>query len=247
MLVGKIKLIAAVILLGIVFSCLPAGMAFIAYADTSRDKVVTAIEEYILTERPDWQGEDIRISFKGGEKVLRAYGKKQEVEFKVPSVYKLTKITPQMVLPMAVMVNGAPKEKFNVRVKVELYKDVVVALKKINKSAVVTAKDIGVAKREVALLPAKYFEDTQELVGKMAKASIYEGSVVFDWMIKLQPSVVKGQKVKIIAESPGLLVEAAGIALEDGQIGDTIKVKRVDSKEKIEAEITDSNEVEVKL
>lgn len=240
MLAGKIKLIAAIVLIGAVFS-------FAAYADTARDKVVTAIEGYILTERPDWQGEDIRISFKGGENILRAYEKEQEIEFKVPSSYKLTKITPQMVLPIAVIADGAPKEKFNVWVKVELYKDIVVALKKINKNTLIAAKDVGVAKREVALLPAKYFEDAQEIVGKKAKASIYEGSVVFDWMVKLQPSVTKGQKVKILAESPGLLVEALGIALEDGQIGDTIKVKRVDSKEKIEAEIKSSNEVEVKL
>ena len=121
------------------------------------------------------------------------------------------------------------------------------AANKINKNSVISADSLSLSKKEVALLPAKYFTSADDVEGKAAKTNISESSIVYDWMIKAVPIVSKGDKIKISVSGNNLLLETDGIALEDGQIGDKINVRRNDSGKNINAIVIDKNSVGVKL
>jgi flagella basal body P-ring formation protein FlgA len=66
-------------------------------------------------------------------------------------------------------------------------------------------------------------------------------------MIKTTPVIKKGASIKINVIGHNLLLQAEGISLEDGQIGDKIKVRRSDSGKVFQAIVVDSEVVEVKL
>ncbi len=209
-------------------------------------KIENTIKDYIVSERPEWKDENIKINLSGNEEIFKLYENDRSIKVKVPEIYKLTKISPKMLIPVIITANSKNKS-YNLWVRVEVYKDVVVAKNKIDRNAAVSEDDVELLNREIALLPERYFKDINDVIGKYARTNIKEGSIVYDWMVKLQPVIIKGSTIKITVIGSNLVLETEGIALEDGQIGDKIKVRRIDSGKIFEAIVTGSASAEVKL
>ena len=66
-------------------------------------------------------------------------------------------------------------------------------------------------------------------------------------MFEVPPAVEKGDRVVIKAENNELLITASGKALEEGCVGDQIRVLNVSSGREIIATITTTDLVEVKF
>ena len=216
------------------------GLMALASAHTPED----AVRDYVLKYNPDWEGAELKFTLKGGEDLSKKY---PGAEFSVPEDFQITKITPKLVLPIRAVKEGVELGRKVVYVKVEVYQEVVVAKNKIGKKQTVAAEDLKLAEREVSLLPARYFKDTEGIIGKMSKSFIPAGSVIMDWMVSDVPDIAKGEKIKIMVSAPNLVVSAQGYALQDGRIGDKIKVRREDSRSEFEAVVSAQGEVEVKL
>jgi len=203
-----------------------------------------AVRDYVLKYNPDWEGADLKFVLKGGEDLSKTY---PGAEFVVPEDFQITKITPQLVLPVKAVKEGKELGRKVIYVKVEVYREVVVAKNKIGKKQTVKAEDLDLLEREVSLFPSRYFRDTEKVAGKLTKSFIPAGSVVMDWMISDIPDVSRGGKVKISVLAPNIIISAQGYALQDGKIGDKIKVRREDSRSEFEAVVIAKDEVEVKL
>lgn len=210
------------------------------------DEISRAIESYAVKHNPEWEGADLKISLGNTERLIETY-RGRKVEFKVPEDFKLTKVTPRLSVPIAVIEEGYEKERVVVRARLEVFREIVVASRKILKKQLLSKADLEIKKREVSLYPNKYFVDKNRVIGKISTTLIPEGAILLQWMVKEQPVVSRGDALKIVIRSEGLLVEARGEALEDGQIGDIIKVRRKGVKQSIAAEITGPGQVEVKI
>lgn len=208
-----------------------------------KDKADDAIKDYILNEEPKWIGEDIKISYENNS--FKDFG--DDIDFKVSENYRLTKMTPKILIPLVVYKDGTAVKTINLWTKIEIFKNVVVPSKNIPKNAIISEDDLILKKKDVSLLQPRYFDDIGNVAGKVAKNKIYSGYPVYDWMIKDNPVVSKGDRVLIKVSGDNIFIESYGIALEDGQIGDKIKVRRADSKVQLDAYIINSKEVEVRL
>ena len=79
----------------------------------------------------------------------------------------------------------------------------------------------------------------------VAKVKLPPGTVVLQRYVEIPFAIKRGQLVKIVAEKNGIYVETTGRALQNGHVGDIIKVKNIYSKKVIEGKVKDDETVVV--
>jgi len=215
--------------------------------DNPEQKIAEVIKSYIVTKYPGWSKDDLQITFKLAEKTFDGLRNlPEDASFRVLEVYPEFKPVGNVIFPLEVL-SGENSKKIFLRAKVEALKEIVAAAKLIKKGKLLEASDFKLEKRDVALLPPKYFINSEVMVGKEAKITIPENSTLFEWMIGDLPLIRRGSEVTIIISAPGLSVKTKGEALEDGYQDAEIKVKRAESKKTIAGKVISPNEVEVKI
>ena len=79
----------------------------------------------------------------------------------------------------------------------------------------------------------------------VARVSIPSGEVVLERFVEVPFAVKRGQLVKIVAKKGGIYVETLGRALQNGRVGDIIRVKNVYSGKVIEGRVENEETVVV--
>ena len=148
-----------------------------------------------------------------------------------------------------IVTSGEKSKKIFIRSKVEVFYKVVAAQKRIKRGELVEEEDVALKKRDIAMLPQKYFENLDQVIGTETKTTIPKGSTIFEWMIKKPPLVHRGDEISILVKGSNLLVKTKGIVVEDGYLGKMtkVRVKSEDSKKIIEGILISADEIEVKL
>lgn len=215
--------------------------------DNPEQKITTAIKEYVVERYPSFTRDEIKVSFKFADKIFEELsGFPENTQFKVIEVYPEFKPLGNVVFPLEIRSENDMKKLF-LKAKVEVFKKIVVATKRIKKRNVIVEDDLKVEERDVALLPQKYYVTTEQLLGKEAKINIPANSTIFEWMVGEVPLIRQGSEVTIVVSAPGLTVKTKGEAIEDGYRDGKIKVKRKETNKIVEGEIISPTEVEVKL
>ena len=119
---------------------------------------------------------------------------------------------------------------------------VVTLARSVARGVVLTAEDITLAPAG-ARIPDGIFTKPEEVIGRRTRAAIGEGRAVLlrqlepDWM------VAKGNPVVLMASAGGLSVSAPAEALEDGGMGDVIRVLNLSSQREVKVVVTGQNSV----
>lgn len=221
-------------------------LGFCVYAEPI-DSAKAAVKDYVLSHNAQWDGGNIVVTIKGGDKFFEKFANDDKVKFVVPEEYELTKITPNLILPIAAVSNGHEIDRITAMVRIEVYKDVLVSSSKIDKKDIIGEDDVELKTKDVSFYPPNYFTSKDQAVGKMANTLIQKGIVLVNWMVKDEPVVTKGSQVRIIVRSDNILIESQGTAMSDGQLDDVIAVRRLDSREQIQAKVLSPDTVEVQL
>ncbi len=79
----------------------------------------------------------------------------------------------------------------------------------------------------------------------VARVKLLPGTVVLRRHVEVPFAVKRGQLVRIVAEKNGIYVETTGRALQNGRVGDIIRVKNIYSKKVIEGKVKDDETVVV--
>jgi flagella basal body P-ring formation protein FlgA len=95
--------------------------------------------------------------------------------------------------------------------------------------------------------PGVYASRPSELLGRSLKKNLAQGEAVTLGSIADVPVIERGKSVTIIARNAGLTVKAKGEALENGALGETIKVRNTASKAVLRAVVVGGDTVEVKM
>jgi flagella basal body P-ring formation protein FlgA len=132
-------------------------------------------------------------------------------------------------------------------VRVTILKSILVARRALIKGNQVKDADIYQTEMDTQKLKQGYFTDKNELVGLICKHDISPDSPLNPYNIELAKLVHKGEQITIVASNDNLTVSMDGIALNEGVLGDTIKVKNLTSKRIIEAQVTGNKNVRIIL
>nr|WP_204305124.1 flagellar basal body P-ring formation chaperone FlgA [Desulfurobacterium thermolithotrophum] len=117
-------------------------------------------------------------------------------------------------------------KKLWITVKIDRKRKATVAVKDIPKGKLITYSDVKIEK-----VPSKKARKSaislNEVIGKIAKRDIRKGEVIK--ITDLSPNYVvwRNKPVKIIYDIHNIHIELLGIALENGAIGDIIRIKNI--------------------
>jgi flagella basal body P-ring formation protein FlgA len=92
-----------------------------------------------------------------------------------------------------------------------------------------------------------YASRASDVVGYSLRRSLSQGEAIVLNLIADAPIIERGKGVTIIVRDEGLMVKAKGEALENGALGDEIKVRNIASKAVLTAIVIASDTVEVKV
>jgi flagella basal body P-ring formation protein FlgA len=176
---------------------------------------------------------DARLKLKKCSKKLRAFLPKGSREIGKTTV--------------GVKCTGKKSWSLHVPVSISVYGKVLVASHQLQKGRVLTAADLKLAKNDLANLSYGYYENLNNGIGLKLKRHVSAGTVLTPAMLKKPRIISRGQKVTIMAQSGSMLVRMKGKALDNGAIGDRIKVINIKSRKKLEGIITLAGEVKVDI
>lgn len=129
-----------------------------------------------------------------------------------------------------------------VMVNVQQMQQVVVAKQPVSPGELLSEEQLEVVSVDINQLRGSTYSTTQSLAGARSKRRLRAGQPI-------EPSllcyVCKGDSVVISASVNGLQIKASGIAEQDGNIGDTIRIENSSSQRQIDATVISASEVTV--
>ncbi len=121
--------------------------------------------------------------------------------------------------------------------KVRVWLPVVVATQAIQKNDLLTEAMLGTRLTELTQSKLSVELQPAALVGMQAKRRIQAGQVISRHLLEHKLLVEKGSHVLIRVQTQGFEASTKGVALEDGQLGQRIKVQNLSSGTVLEADV----------
>jgi flagella basal body P-ring formation protein FlgA len=132
-----------------------------------------------------------------------------------------------------------------VRVRIEVFTDVVVSTRGIMRDTVIGSDDVTVTSKWKDTAATGILTDAAEVIGKKAVMRLNAGTEITRTMLRSAPVVKKGEVVRIVLESGPMVISAVGLCQEDGGKGDLVRVQNMSSKKIIFARVMGTSLVRV--
>ena len=145
---------------------------------------------------------------------------------------------------MEVYLNGKLYRTAVCYYKVIAYEKVLLVTHDIGVNHPFTAADLRLEGREVEAAAMGYFHDPREVIGKVPSRLLRMGQVLRTNMVKMPVVVTPWSPVFIVVDMKGIQARAEGTAMQEGRVGDYIKVKARSGKY-LRAKVIDAQTVKV--
>ncbi|KTC75599.1 flagellar basal body P-ring biosynthesis protein FlgA [Legionella birminghamensis] len=132
-----------------------------------------------------------------------------------------------------------------VPVKITILKEVLVSTHALSKGDVLTNKDLRLQKQNINYLSTDYLDNMDQAVGLVIKKNLREGQLINHSQLQKPCLVHKGEQIVIQAVNGNIKIAMAAVALADGALNETIKVRNLTSKRIVDAQVVDVRKVEV--
>ncbi len=128
-------------------------------------------------------------------------------------------------------------------VQIERYAKVPVAVRDIPRGALIHPEDITYQKKRITNA-SQLRSMPQSIVGSVARSPIHSGAVIKPYMVTPDYAVKKHKNVKILYQKGAIRIELLGLALDNGNIGDTVRVKNLSSNKVLQCKVLQSGVVQ---
>ncbi|MBF7072322.1 flagellar basal body P-ring formation protein FlgA [Glaciecola sp. MH2013] len=129
-------------------------------------------------------------------------------------------------------------------VQVQQTKPVVVTTDTLSPGTLLSEQNLYIADIPINRLRGTTFTNPDSLIGARLKRRVRPGQIISSSMLCF---VCKGDKVTIMAKTTGLQLKVSGIAQQDGNLGDTIRVTNAQSRKTISATVSSTNQVDIHI
>lgn len=147
---------------------------------------------------------------------------------------------------LSVQCTGKKKWHIYTSADVQVFEKVVVLTQPMRRGDTLTRKQLDFKTLNVARLRSGYLTDPERVINQQARRHFAAGKVISRADFSEPDIIKKGERVSIAAMSPYFSIRMAGIALMDGQQGQTIRVKNIRSKRIVQATVIRPGLVKVK-
>ncbi len=148
-------------------------------------------------------------------------------------------------LVIGVRCRGSRPWKVYVPVKLSARRQVLVTSRPLSRGATLSAADVRIEEKDVTMARGAYLTDVAQLNGKILKRTVPEGRLVTADLLNDQDIIKRGQRVTLMVEQSGFMVQMAGTALSDGTINERIRVENTSSQRTVEGIVRSPQMVEV--
>jgi len=131
------------------------------------------------------------------------------------------------------------------RAGVRIFDRVLVAGRFLVKGTVLSAVDLKIERRELAALPGGYETVPEHLLGKQLRRALPAGAVIAPQAVKALPLIRQGETVTLVILRGGMEVSSSGVALNDAEQGQRVRVRNEASQKVVEGTATAGGRVEV--
>lgn len=147
-------------------------------------------------------------------------------------------------LRMEVYLNGKLYRTVVCYYKVIVYEKVLLVTHDIGVDHRFTPADLRLEEREVEAAAVDYFHDPAEVLGKVPARLLRTGQILRRNMVKMPVLVEPWSPVVIVVKMKGIQAKAEGVAMQEGRMGDYIKVKSRSGKF-LRAKVIDAQTVSI--
>jgi len=92
-----------------------------------------------------------------------------------------------------------------------------------------------------------YYRKPDNVIGMVLSRNISAGKVITPRLIQMPKLIKRGESVTLLAKTPYLAVRMKGKAMEDGTMGQLIKVRNISSNRVVEGIVAKASIVEVPM
>ncbi len=148
-------------------------------------------------------------------------------------------------LVIGVRCRGSSPWKVYVPVKLSATRQVLVTSRPLSRGTTLSAADVRLEEKDITMARGAYLTDVSQLGGKILKRTVPEGRLVTADLLNDEDIVKRGQRVTLLVEKSGFMVQMAGTALSDGTINERIQVENMSSQRTVEGIVRSPQLVEV--
>jgi flagella basal body P-ring formation protein FlgA len=131
--------------------------------------------------------------------------------------------------------------------QVRLFREVVTTTRPLRRAGIVEPQDVMLRERDISLLNQGYLTSVDQAVGQRLTRPMVNDQVISLVHIEQAQVIRKGDQVVITARSGTLSVRMPGEALAGGGLSEQIRVKNLNSKRVIKAQVIAPGQVEVSM
>jgi len=148
---------------------------------------------------------------------------------------------------LRIFVNGIFVREANVRVRIEVLRDFVVALTSITRDSIVQSSDVTVQKKWVRNIPMNSVSSVDDVLGKSMVIGLRPNTMITRTMFKDIAPVRKGKMVQVIVDNGAMKMMMNGIAEEDGANDNLVRIRNINSNKIIYARVIGQGKVQVEF
>ncbi len=166
----------------------------------------------------------------------------------ISSGYYYVKITPSsssfshLYLNLEVFDSTRVVKKVKATIYTQVYKECAIANRKIERGHLITGEELA-TKKFLIKTSSQECLTPKEVIGAISKTTIYPKKRIKNYMIMPNYPIKKRSKVKIIYQKGAIRIELLGLALDNGNVGDLIRVKNLSSNKVLRCEVLSSSTV----
>ncbi|MFN3880244.1 MAG: flagellar basal body P-ring formation chaperone FlgA [Nitrincola lacisaponensis] len=123
--------------------------------------------------------------------------------------------------------------------------DVIVTNRPLPRNSRISASDIRLSEQDVIRMSGDYFVRLEDVIGQQVRRPIGNDQVITSRMIETALAVTRGAQVSIEARRGSLVIRTPGIALEDGQLGQQIRVRNEQSGTEVRGTVIGNGMIQV--
>lgn len=122
--------------------------------------------------------------------------------------------------------NGNKLRRVEIPVRIKLVRDVLVAKTTINRGEVISLENVVVERKEIPSNLNPESTNYETILGKVAKYNLIKGTILSNELVQEPLAVRRGEKVRVVVLSGKVQISTYGIALNDANAGEQVRVRR---------------------
>lgn len=226
--------------IGILISCLPAQARVVTAND-----ITPKVKKYILNHYKTLYDGDIQVTL-GRMPAIPCDVQDGQLEIDVTSNLR-DHFVKRTLVRVILKVDGKNVRAIGVPVELALYDNVYVATEPIQRDTAITGSNVKIERRDISDLGLTAALSSKDVYNKISNKTFRTEEVLDMRFIEKSPDIQRNSLVNIIFRSDVVAVSIPGEAMEEGCIGDSIRVKSSDYRKNYVGTVIGKNVVLINI